>query len=431
MTRSHGPFGPPGTPLRRRPGDDAFGAPQQPAGHWPPQPPHPQQGHGYGDYAAAPQPQHGYHFPPPEPQPAYGYSNPQLLAPQQWPQQGEPQAYEVNYQPYAGDPGPFQHAGPEQHHQGYADADAEYGDDYYEDEEPRRGKRWILIVGALVGAIGVGGALAYTYRSLVAPKSRLEAVRSDPNVKVRAGLPDTDSRPPVRIAETPEAAAPEPPTDAALSGSDNRGPRTVKTIPVMPDSEAQEPSAPPVTPAIPGIVMYQQPSVPAPPARAAPPPAVEAPVQAEPEPTPEPEPSGRLAVDDTPPPPPPPAAEEPQNEPLAAAPPPPRQERTAAIAPRPPAARPREASSGLGYVAVLFSKKSSMDALKGFADLQQKYGEVLGDKTPDVQEADLSARGLGTMYRLVVGPPGSHNAARGVCTQLRAAGYEGCWVKEY
>jgi hypothetical protein len=48
-----------------------------------------------------------------------------------------------------------------------------------------------------------------------------------------------------------------------------------------------------------------------------------------------------------------------------------------------------------------------------------------------VQEADLSARGLGTMYRLVVGPPGSHNAARGVCTQLKTAGYEGCWVKEY
>ena len=55
----------------------------------------------------------------------------------------------------------------------------------------------------------------------------------------------------------------------------------------------------------------------------------------------------------------------------------------------------------------------------------------LGSKTPDVQEADLSARGLGTMYRVVVGPPGSHNSARGVCTQLKTAGYEGCWVKEY
>ena len=47
----------------------------------------------------------------------------------------------------------------------------------------------------------------------------------------------------------------------------------------------------------------------------------------------------------------------------------------------------------------------------------------LSNKTPDVQEADLSARGLGTMYRLVVGPPGSRDAANGVCSQLKTAGY--------
>ena len=47
---------------------------------------------------------------------------------------------------------------------------------------------------------------------------------------------------------------------------------------------------------------------------------------------------------------------------------------------------------------------------------------MLADKTPDVQEADQSARGFGTMYRLVVGPPGSREAAAGVCNQLKAAG---------
>ena len=73
--------------------------------------------------------------------------------------------------------GAFQHGGHAQH-QGYADSDAEFGDGYYEDEEPRRGKRWLLIAAALVGAIGVGGALAYTYRSIVAPKSRLVANRA-------------------------------------------------------------------------------------------------------------------------------------------------------------------------------------------------------------------------------------------------------------
>jgi hypothetical protein len=88
-------------------------------------------------------------------------------------------------------------------------------------------------------------------------------------------------------------------------------------------------------------------------------------------------------------------------------------------------------SSGLGFVAVLKSAKTHMEAMTAFADMQQKYPNVLGATTFDVQEADLSARGMGTMYRVVVGPPGSRNWASGVCAQLKAAGYVGCWVKEY
>lgn len=72
-----------------------------------------------------------------------------------------------------------------------------------------------------------------------------------------------------------------------------------------------------------------------------------------------------------------------------------------------------------------------MDALKAFADLQQRYAGVLQNKIPDVQEADLSARGLGTMYRAVVGPPGSREAANDICGQLKSAGYTGCWVTPY
>ncbi|KAB2910718.1 MAG: SPOR domain-containing protein [Hyphomicrobiaceae bacterium] len=70
-----------------------------------------------------------------------------------------------------------------------------------------------------------------------------------------------------------------------------------------------------------------------------------------------------------------------------------------------------------------------MDALKAFADLQQKYGDVLASRTPDVQEANLGEKGI--WYRAVVGPPGSRDAASGVCTQLKAAGYVGCWVTGY
>ena len=82
-----------------------------------------------------------------------------------------------------------------------------------------------------------------------------------------------------------------------------------------------------------------------------------------------------------------------------------------------------------GYVAVLSSKKSRMDALKAFADIQQKYGDVLASKTPDVQEADLGDKGL--WYRAVVGPPGSRDAASAVCSQLKTAGHAGCWVTAY
>jgi SPOR domain len=79
-----------------------------------------------------------------------------------------------------------------------------------------------------------------------------------------------------------------------------------------------------------------------------------------------------------------------------------------------------------GFVAVLSSQKSRMDALKAFTDLQQTYHDVLASKTPDVQEANLGEKGV--WYRAVVGPPGSLDAAAALCTQLKAVGYQGCWV---
>jgi cell division septation protein DedD len=70
-----------------------------------------------------------------------------------------------------------------------------------------------------------------------------------------------------------------------------------------------------------------------------------------------------------------------------------------------------------------------MDALKQFADMQQKYGALLQNKTPDVQEANLGEKG--TYHRLLVGPPGSREAASTLCTQLKEQGYTGCWVTAY
>jgi cell division septation protein DedD len=106
--------------------------------------------------------------------------------------------------------------------------------------------------------------------------------------------------------------------------------------------------------------------------------------------------------------------------------------KTAAVATAAPAGA-APAPTGAGWVAVLLSvpasDKSRMDALKQFADMQQKYGSLLQNKTPDIQEANLGEKG--TYHRLMVGPPGSREVASELCTQLKAQGYPSCWVTAY
>lgn len=436
MARSNGPFGPPGTraPQRRYPADDAF-APPQPAhnGHWQ-QPDYPDPAHMQPQQSGQ-----GYHFPPPEPDPNYPYHQ-QQPAQGQWPpqqQQPGPGGYDLGSympngaQPY-GQPDQYQQApygtqfAPAQ--QEYAQQDANYGDEFAdeeEEEEPRRGRRWLFIVAALVGAIGVGGAMAYTYKSLVAPNGgRVPVVKAgDPNVKVR---PDNrqERKMPVRIVDEPSRPTP---ASAEERPADDNGPRRVRTIPIVPGAGPQqqaetEAAQPQPFSGMPGI-MLDAPRRPPPSAAQEPPsrvaigrpPAAPAPSAADEEP-----PAARKPA---------PVVARPSPPPVAIAPPP---AAPAVAKPRPApvsAPPPATASTGAGYVAVISSQRTRMEALKKFADLQQKH-DVLTGKTPDVQEADLSARGLGTMYRLVVGPPGSREAASVVCTQLRSAGQD-CWVKEY
>lgn len=82
-----------------------------------------------------------------------------------------------------------------------------------------------------------------------------------------------------------------------------------------------------------------------------------------------------------------------------------------------------------GYVAVLATAPTRMKALQSFAELQQKHPNALLNRVPDVQKADLSGRGLGIMYRVVVGPAGPRSTANSVCSSLKSEGYKGCWVK--
>ena len=434
MARSNGPLGPAGTrpQARRHPGDDAFAPPSgQPNGHWPPT--HPghaaQQGQGQG-----------YHFPP-EPEANYGYQQQPApfdgyqggqqhdpYAPQQW-GQPDPRGYDLgNYMPNGAqqhyppaDPPPFAQGAHQDPYaqQGYGDAEPEYDDEFAEEETTGRGRRWMFIVAALVGAVGVGGALAYTYKSFVAPNGgRVPLVKADPNVKVR---PDSrsaapnDKRMQGRLGEdagqqNTAAAAPETQDERS---DESGGPRRVRTIPITPGGgppgSQMTPSAqaaPP--PTVPGIMLENMaPRAQQPPPRAAP--------QQPPQRVTIGQPPPQLIPQEEAP----PARRAPAPPPqVAKAPPPPR------AAPPPPAA-----NTGAGYVAVLSSQKTRMDALKAFADLQQKYGEALSGRVPDVQEANLGDKGI--WYRVVVGPPGSRDAANGVCSQLKTAGYSSCWVNAY
>jgi len=71
-----------------------------------------------------------------------------------------------------------------------------------------------------------------------------------------------------------------------------------------------------------------------------------------------------------------------------------------------------------------------MAALEIFANMQEKYGEVLSSRTPDVQEANLGdqPRREGRLVLAGGGTAGIAGRCRSLCTQLKAAGYSGCWV---
>lgn len=90
---------------------------------------------------------------------------------------------------------------------------------------------------------------------------------------------------------------------------------------------------------------------------------------------------------------------------------------------------PVQTASTGKYVAVLATEESRIAALKSFAELQQKHPAALQSSVLDVQRVDLRARGLGIMYRVVVGPAGSRQGANSVCASLKSEGYNGCWVK--
>src|SRR5581483_10282890 len=448
-------------------------------------------GHDYSPQASSHgQPLPFSRFPQPAQEPSFGYQqqpqagephfdsfgpaagHQQDAAASQWGQQADSRGYDMgSYAPAAdqgyapqADPGDFQHqqdaglfGSPQR---GYAETDGEFDDPYGEEEEaPSPRHRGLLIVAALVGAIGLGGGMAYTYKTFFASRSGPAPLvkdtqgptKSKPQVADGKGFPHTDKKLLNRLGEDsnpPPAAA----TPASAGGPDERAsddpnaPRRVRIIPINPGEQsppvvatapAAAPAAPPAAAApapivtVPGVTLENFGPRPAPvgarvPPQAAPPSAarIDLPPQAAPPANVARHPVKVASAANTPPPaaaPPAAAAPVAKAKPEKAA--VPKATRQAAVTTGTPS------GGGSGYVAVLSSQKTRMDALKVFADMQQKYGDVLGSKTPDVQEANLGEKGV--WYRAVAGPPGSREAALSLCSQLKSAGYTGCWVTAY
>ena len=416
-----------------------FAQPQPQAPRYVPEPPPPA---GYGFEANAPAPRYG------EPAPPFGSAS-QGFEPQLGLEahggfaqpHGQPVYDEYSDQAYAQsladgkDGGEYEHDGHEE----------------YEEEPPRRG-RMLYAAAALGLAIVVGGGLAFAYQKFFRSSGTQTATpvikeKSGPS-KIKPSEPGgkqfahRDSKMMDRLSSASTTGS----TDSSASAANDAegGTRRVQTLVVTRDGSiapppaSQEPAggggqSGQSTINVPGLTVVdgfgnrpqprsapaspppQEPIVVNPPSAPAAKPIVVAKAA----------PAAPTAVDASDVAEPPAKPVRPAAAPAATKRPVPK--KIAAATPAPPA------RTGAGYVAVLasvpVSSSSRMDALKQFADLQQKYGSALQGRMPDVQEADLGQRGK--YHRLLAGPPGSRDQANGVCAQLKAAGYPGCWILGY
>lgn len=97
----------------------------------------------------------------------------------------------------------------------------------------------------------------------------------------------------------------------------------------------------------------------------------------------------------------------------------------------PPSLFPPVAEQKLGWYAVVQSRPSSeaarAESMQLFAELQAKYPTILAKRTPGVLEADLGEKGK--FLRTVVTAATREEATK-ICSDLRSAGYIGCWITD-
>lgn len=319
-----------------------------------------------------------------------------------------------------GQPG-YEHA-----HAGALEQTYQHEDGEYEIEEPRRGSWTMRIAGAVVVAVGLGFGLAQAYKLVVGNSPD----GATPLITGASGPSKTKPTDPggKKFAHTDSKVMGRLGDGSSTSDTTANGARKVQTVVVGRDGAIVPPAESPqqtgsVSPtvSVPGMTVVDgfggqfsgansAPKKPPPAATAQKPIVVNPPNS----------PQKPVVI----------ARTTPTTKSVSPAPPvakPP-----AASAPKTPAARPA-ATGGNGYVAVLasvpVSSKSRLAALQRFADMQQKYASVLQNKTPDIREANLGARG--NYHRLLVGPPGSRAQASALCSQLKSAGHKDCWVTAY
>ncbi len=330
--------------------------------------------------------------------------------------------------------------------------DADFDADIDNDERAVRksgGRRGLLIVGALIAAIGAGGALGFAYKYSSGESSTGEPVVISKTGPVKAKpenaggkqfanqsksiydrLSDKKRKSTNNKNQQERLVARDEPVQQRSSGlnepapantptlrSDNRdaqtngvsGVRRVQTVRVNPDGTFSRPAA--ATPSIPAQRTASAAPVGAIPGitvNGSPLPAATVPASQ----------SDRKQVKTR-------AIVPPKPTPVAS--------RQQAVASLPKRTQPTKTSGrsagGGGYLVQIAARRNRLDALAAFADLQQRYNSLLSGRQPDIQEADLGSRG--TWYRLRIGPPTSRQAAANLCQKLKSSGLKDCLIKSY
>lgn len=288
-----------------------------------------------------------------------------------------------------------------------------------------RGRSAFMVGSALLGAIALGGALAFAYKQsgggidgetpmVTADATPVKEAPDQPGGKefphknkliydrlTNGNTPESERLVPrqenVAVPALPPATATaglpapvattdfaNPATTQSVDGAaDDGGPRKVKTLVVRPDGSVEAPAVADAANAAAGAA-----------AQAAQDAAQAAGQTANMMPVPIPDGPVPMAAP-------------------AAAP-----QQVAAADPKP---APAAASK---YLVQVGAHRSQTEALANYADIQQKYPKLLGSYPPVVQKASVDG---GSMYRLRVGPIASKSSAYKLCGDLKAKGTD-CFV---